>query len=412
MSMRVVLSAGNIAHYHHAALALQKAGLLERYLCVLSGGESDTWWGRWLPHDKQQRMQGKRLPALDLSLVQTIPFPYLTTQALRRMGLINIERANAWFSVWYDQASQRYVKQADIFHYVNSMGLMTSQMVKGHGGTIICDVRAAHIDTEISTLQTEYKLLGLPYQSPRAHLRERLIAEYCTADFIIAPSSYAAETFVQQGIANEKIFVVPYGVDPSKLRVRHQKQPKQTFPFRVIFVGQIIPRKGLHYLIEAFIKLNLPRSELLIFGRGAPIYQNLLQNMASSGNDSIKFFGHVPQATLWRHYREADVFVLPSLSEGSALVIYEAMAAGLPVIVSENTGAKELVREGQDGFVVPIRDVRSLQEKLQWLYEHPFERTMMGQQATARAQQFTWEGYGERLIRVYQRVLNGNKYDE
>jgi glycosyltransferase involved in cell wall biosynthesis len=100
----------------------------------------------------------------------------------------------------------------------------------------------------------------------------------------------------------------------------------------------------------------------------------------------------VPQADLPKIYRSADVFVFPSLLEGMPLVVLEAMASGLPVITTPN-GPGDLVRDGVDGFVVPIRDVDAIVEKLEYLRAHPEERLRMGQNARERAKMFTWEHY-------------------
>lgn len=409
MTTRVVLSAGNIAHYHHAAWALQEAGLLRRYLCALSGWEADAWWARMLTQDQRKRLQGKHLAGLDSTLVQTIPVPYIATQALRRTGLISVGQANIWFSAWFDWASRKYVNQADIFHHVEGLGLQTAQNIKKHGGLIICDVRSQHICAHEAILQSEYHQLGLHHQSQQGPLQERLLAEYDLADFVIAPSSYVVETLVENGIPRAKTFMVPYGADLSKYASLQSQTPhKETDrPFRVLFVGQVVPLKGLHYLIEAFVNLRLPRSELLIFGRGEQEYQDLLQKMIPANQGNIRFLGHVPQIELWQYYQNSDVFVLPSLSEGSALVVYEAMSAGLPIITTSHAGA--VLRDGIDGFIVPIRDVKAIQDQLTFLYEHPQKRRAIGATAREYAGEFTWERYRKRLLEVYRQIEQREK---
>jgi glycosyltransferase involved in cell wall biosynthesis len=119
----------------------------------------------------------------------------------------------------------------------------------------------------------------------------------------------------------------------------------------------------------------------------------------------VRFVGHVPKADLPELYRRASVFVLPSLADSYGLVTLEAMACGLPVIVTENCGSKEAVREGVDGFVVPIRDPQALATALRRLYDDPDRRHAMGRVAATRAREFTWERYGDRLLAVYDRIL-------
>jgi len=106
-------------------------------------------------------------------------------------------------------------------------------------------------------------------------------------------------------------------------------------------------------------------------------------------------------------YADASVLVLPSIEDGHPLVVLEAMASGRPVVVSENTGTKDAVREGVDGFVVPIRSPDAIAERLQWLHDHPAERAAMGRAAREQALRYPWTRYGDELVAAYRRVLDG-----
>src|SRR5690606_29766449 len=108
---------------------------------------------------------------------------------------------------------------------------------------------------------------------------------------------------------------------------------------------------------------------------------------------------HVPQSSLPEIYRGADVFVFPSLLEGMGLVVLEAMACGLPIITTPN-GPSDIVRDGIDGFVVPVRDPDAIAERLEYLYKHPDQRQEMGHNAQIRAREFTWKAYRERIRAV------------
>jgi glycosyltransferase involved in cell wall biosynthesis len=107
---------------------------------------------------------------------------------------------------------------------------------------------------------------------------------------------------------------------------------------------------------------------------------------------------------LFRYYSNASVFVLPSLADSFSLVVLEAMACGLPVIVSAHTGSKEVLTEGLDGFIVPIRDVEALKEKILYFYRHPDAREEMGEAALCRVQELTWDLYGERAVEIYRSI--------
>ena len=112
----------------------------------------------------------------------------------------------------------------------------------------------------------------------------------------------------------------------------------------------------------------------------------------------VELVGPVPRSEIGAHYRWADVFLLPSLCEGSATVVYEALAAGLPVICTPNTGS--VVRDGIDGFIVPIRDVDTLVDRVEWLARRDSLRHEMSANARRRAAEFTVTEYARRLLRV------------
>ncbi|MEP0805757.1 MAG: glycosyltransferase family 4 protein [Chloroflexota bacterium] len=399
---KIILSAGNIAHYHHAALALHQAGWLWKYFCVFRGENDLGFLERLLSSSLRKRLNGKALPGLDLHRTRVFPLPYLFTQTLRRLRLTSQARTDAWFGALYDLATLHQTEGAGVFHFVNGMGLRTARRVKKRGGIVICDVRAEHVDRQEETLRREYDRLGLPYRSLRALYRDRLLAEYEVADFLIVPSPFVAESMTCSGIPPQKIILLPYGVTLRHFSPERPDRERAERHFRILFVGQIIPRKGIHHLVQAFTRLRLPQSELIVVGQGNAEYLTLLKGLVSP-DVSVRFTGQLTQVELWAYYQSADVFVLPTLSEGSALVVYEAMAAGLPVITTPNAGA--VVRDGVDGLLFPICDVDALQDKIQYLYQNPDARIAMGNSAWERVQEFTWERYRERLVQAYARHI-------
>lgn len=407
MQTRVILSAGNISHYHHTALALQEAGRLSDYFCVFNGKNDLGFAQQFLPSDLRKRLAGKSLGGLDAKRIRTFASPYFLTQSMRRIGLIGQARADALFGRLYDRATLYKADDADIFHFVNGMGLRTAQRAKERGRVVLCDVRAEHVDRQEEILMVEYDHLGLPYRSRRALYRDRLTAEYELADFLLVPSSYVAETFIRSGFSSDKVLILPYGVDSSRITSwdMSKEHAKTNHPFRILFVGQVLPLKGVHYLIQALTGLDIPHVELVIIGRGDNEYLRLLNRLIPS-KVTIQWLGHIPHMEIWQYYLESDVLVLPSLSDSFGLVVSEAMTAGLPVIVSENTGARDIIQDGVEGFIVPVQDAKGLQEKLAYMYEHPPERREMGHAAMGRVKDFTWERYRERLLDIYEVILD------
>ena len=214
--------------------------------------------------------------------------------------------------------------------------------------------------------------------------REAHLAHGC-----IAASSFTARTLIEQGIDASRLRVVPYGVDLDAFAPRALPPAR---PFRVLFVGQMVQRKGLSYLLDAWRRLALPDAELILAGRGfaddallAPHAGLVTRRDAVSGPELAEL------------YRTSHVFCMPSIAEGFGLVYLEALASGTPVIGTPNTGAPDVVRDGREGFIVPIRDPETLAARLRWCYDHPAALAEMRGAARARAEMFSWRAFRSEL---------------
>jgi glycosyltransferase involved in cell wall biosynthesis len=113
--------------------------------------------------------------------------------------------------------------------------------------------------------------------------------------------------------------------------------------------------------------------------------------------ETVRYLASVPHTQLNQHYINANVFVFPSLVEGFGLVLLEAMACGIPVITTPNTAGPDIITDGVEGFIIPIRDVDALKEKIEWCYGHPAELAEMGRAARRKAEQLTWTRYQQQL---------------
>jgi len=224
--------------------------------------------------------------------------------------------------------------------------------------------------------------------------RRKMLEEFALAHRIVVPSEFVRDTFREEGVPDEKLVLIPRGVDAE--RFRPAAEPPATF--RAVFVGAIGHRKGVHYLLEAWERLGLPDGELLLAGGVQAEIAPLVARHA--GKLGVRCVGHVDPLPF---YQSASVFVFPSLSEGSAKVTYEAMACGLPVVVTPNAGS--VARDGVDGLVVPVRDASALAEGILKLYRDPDLRLTMGRAARKRAEAHTWEHYRARILAAYADAL-------
>lgn len=225
---------------------------------------------------------------------------------------------------------------------------------------------------------------------------ERKEQEIELADHIFVPSSFVQNSLLDAGVKQEKISVIPFGAPIDYFH----PQPKKDNLFRALFVGRVAPRKGTHYLLQAWKELHLPDSELLLVG-----INDFPDGWLNQYIDIIRYLKSVPHSSLNEYYSAASVLVFPSLVEGLALVQLEAMACGIPIITTVNAGGSDIVTDGVEGFIIPIRDLQMLKEKLEWCYRHPQELAEMGQAARRKAEQLTWNLYRQKLGKRVQEIL-------
>ena len=301
----------------------------------------------------------------------------------------------------YDRAASNLIPEdSDIFVGWSSFSLHSIRRSKQRGVKTVLERGSSHIQFQNEILREEYDRFRVKGELTHPKIVEKEISEYAEADYISVPSMYVKKTFLDRGYPEEKIIHVPYGVDLQNFR----RIPKRDNTFRVIHCGALTLRKGVHYLIQAFAELSLPGTELWLIGT---ISQEIKPFLARYASDIIRHLGPFPQANLFKYYSQGSVFCLASIEEGLAMVQAQAMACGLPVICTTNTGGADIIRDGVDGFVVPIRDVNALKEKLLYLYKNPEHRRAMGESAHNRVVTgFSWSDYGMKMCQHYSNIVS------
>lgn len=200
-----------------------------------------------------------------------------------------------------------------------------------------------------------------------------------------------------------ELVTVPNGVDTNLFTPADDRPVR---PFTIICVARLIERKGQHHLLQAFAQLRADCAEpvrLIFVGTGdAEPQLRALANRLDLG-ETVHFKGFVPREQMPLVYRDADVFALPSEQEGMSIALLEAMASGLPVIVTETGGTAELVTQGQNGEIVPWADVSGLARALQRMMDSN-ERQRMGQESRRRAVSFGWTALAARYLELCARV--------
>lgn len=340
---------------------------------------------------------------LDRSKVDTFPYTHLAQYAIDRYfpSLSRISDELGYpTALLFDEWLDRRVPNSgiDALIAISGAGLKTGKHLQERGGTFICDRGSTHLSRGDELHAAEFKRWGLEYKFDiRDTVREEAIYE--VADAITVPSNFAARTFVQSGIPKEKIHVIPYGVQLDKF-FPVGEPPLDSF--EVLFAGQVSLRKGVPYLLQAFAQLNHPRKRLRVVGGVAASIKPLLGNLPQT---NVEFVRNVSQAELARYMSTSHVLVLPSIEEGLALVQAQAMACGCPVLATTNTGSEDLYDDGIEGFIVPIRDIAALRDRMQQLADDPSLQRRMSEAALLRVRLMGgWKQYGDRWESLLKRL--------
>ena len=305
------------------------------------------------------------------------------------------------FELYDRHASRHLMASSDIFVGLSGCCLYSLRRARRMGAKTVLERGSSHMLYQRKILTEEYRKFGLEKEVVHPKVVERELTEYQEADYISVPSHYVKETFIRQGIPAAKLIQTPYGVDLSNFH----PVPKQDKIFRIIHCGGLSIRKGIPYLLQAFSELRLKDAELWLIGSITDEIKPFLRQFSSP---AIVHKGPFPEKDLYRYYSQGSVFCLASIEEGLAMVQAQAMACGLPVICTTNTGGADLVREGRDGFILPIRDVDAIKEKILYFYENPDAGHVMGESALRRVQAgFSWSDYGHKMIAAYQNLLKG-----
>jgi starch synthase len=387
--MKVIYTAPNRAHHYRYASSLFEASFL---LSFVSG------FSRLSPRSKIVKLKDKLYHA---DILQTI---YLISLKVRLpKTLCNYLAYLA--KIEQDLACRKFLKDADLFLFYNGSGLLSCRHAKENNVITVVEAVNSHVEYQEDLLREEHRKLNLKWAPFHQSEKRRRLKEYDEADYILLPSEFVKRSFLEKGFPENKLIKVPFGFDNlNKIEIKKTANIKADFT--VLFVGSISVRKGLRYLIEAFNALEQPNKKLIIVGPRDAV--SGIDDMILT-NDII-FKGVLKGVDLANEYRLADIFCLPTLEEGMALVQGEALSFGLPIITTTNSGGDELITEGQEGFIVPIRNAKVIHEKLRLLSSDKDLLSMMTLAAQKKAASLNgWDASGALLCKKLQKLILKHK---
>ena len=398
------------ANVRQTALALVQAGMLAGFHTTIAwrpGGMLD----RALPRGVRAEFERRSYPGIPPELIHAHPFREMARLAAIRRGwdgLIRHEVGRFSFDA-VSRALEREVAAEvsgafalDAVYAYDACALDIFEAARLRGIRCIFDQPtgywrpALEIAAEESELRPEWAstLAGTRDSAAKFARKDREIA---LADAIVVASTFTAETLkAYPGEIAASVYRIPYGAPP----VGEPRRPtRREDPLRVLFVGQIGQRKGVGYLLDAVDRLGAA-GKLTLLGRPLDVPPVLKRAF-----ERHRWIESAPHPEVLRLMREHDVLVFPSLFDGFGLVILEAMAQGTVVIATPNTAAPDLLDDGRDGFIVPIRSADAIAGRLTQLAEDRGLLAQMSEAARQTAARRTWEEYRRKVIEAVRAAV-------
>jgi len=319
----------------------------------------------------------------------------------RKLTGIRFDRFGESECAWFDRLSWLRMKSPDVLYGWAGYSLFCGTETKKRGGTYVLERSCPHIDYQEELIERESAYLGIEYKKKSSWWRERCLAEYQQADRIVVPSIYSYQSFLKMGIHKQKLYVAP--LDHPRMAPRKRQTRKQKEVIVGVLGGNPV-RKGYVHLFQAWDRLKPKNAKLIVKAEKKELESYPVLKELISKCPSIEFRGYYPDISDF--YSECDLFCLPSIDDGFGLAMLEAICHSLPVIVTENVGAADLLRSSKAGYVVPPFSSDVFVEVLGELIDDRFKREEMSTAAYALANQLSCSSvYYDRIRALYSQHL-------
>jgi glycosyltransferase involved in cell wall biosynthesis len=399
------------ANTREAAKALNDAALLMEFWTSVYW-RPETLVDAVLPSSLSRELGRRAFPQVRPNQVRSHPWPEVARLLAIRLGLSGLVKHEVGrFSVdaIYRSLDRRVADRLKRDPRVNAVyayedgAIESFRVAQDLGIKTIYELPIGYWRSYRELMAQEAGLRGewavtLPGNGDSAEKRDRKDEELARASRILVPSRYVRETLRGADSLRAEVSIVPYGAPivniPAKKTSRSLKDK-----LKVIFIGSLSQRKGISYLLDAIRQLG-SAVELTLIGRRVSDCRPL--------DSALKIHRWIPSlshAEVLQELQQHDVMAFPSLFEGFGLVVLEAMACGVPVIATPNGAAPDIIHDGDDGFIVPIRDSQALAGRLELLSRDRELLASMGHAAQRTAAQHSWRLYRDRLVEIVRRTL-------
>ncbi|MEH2143417.1 glycosyltransferase family 4 protein [Nostoc sp.] len=396
--MKISIVVGGRWHAFDLARELYSAGVLHRLITNYPKYKTRKWG---IPDDK----------------VVSLPLTLLLGKAMYQIGKEKlVMKSQALLHNLFAKAASRYLEGSTLVHGWSSFSEPALHWTKRNNIPFLLERSSSHMKVQCQLLREEYQQLGLHWTETHPEIVAQELREYEMTDKVAVPSLFVERSFLDQKFPEKRLFLNHFGTNIKSF----SSGLKQDNVFRIIYAGSLSVRKGIHYLVRAFMEADISNSELCLVGGATAETPHLL----TAADERIKLIGHVPQLQLVDYYRNSSVFVMASIEEGLACVQAQALACGLPLICTTNTGGEDLLRmsgvepiklerdieEYPAGYLVPVRNSEAIAICLKILAYNPKILRQKQQAALElRGQDLSWQAYAQKSIEAYKAIIKKNR---
>ena len=409
MDYKILVAHPGQQHSYHTASALKRYNLLACYVTTVYDKETSIlmrWIKKLISGENRVKAQNRRTPELDDADVVL----YGELMGLIEIFLNRYDKSKTIYRWWHKITSDYFGRKVASLAIKMNVDAVIMYDTNSNACFRMLKERAPHILRVMDVAAANRLYMKTIYESdmeraPRFAKKLRAEVEHLwdngflnrsreelkLTQLFLSPSTFVKKSLRFSGVEEERIEICPYGTNFSP--VQRQYDDPTNRPLRVVYVGNITEMKGISYLLEAAMRIPREKVQFTLVGH----YDNS-SHIFDQYMEHVCFTGRVLHDKVKDILCSSDVFVFPSLGEGLSLSVLEAMACGLPCIVSENSGANDAIVNGMNGFVIDIQDTNAIYEKIMWFADHREEISRMGKEALESVKKYQWQGSYDTIL--------------
>lgn len=421
MSYKVIVAHPGKQHSFRLASALKKNGMLCKYVTTIYDKKSSFMMRilkKFLDQGNRKRVNSRKNP----DLIDDDIDQFCELSGLIEIILARYDKSKRFYNKWHAFTSDRFGKKvaalamrekvdAVIMYDTNSLSCFEILKKEAPGIKRIMDSSAANrlfmkkvYEQDIKTCPIfSRKLKGeVSYLWDKRSI-DRCMREIDNTEYFLVPSEFVKKSFLFSNIEEQKIKICPYGSN-FEVATHIIEDDSLSRCLEAVYVGNVTEMKGIYYLLEAVSSIPNNLVHLTVVGA----YDNSL-HIFDKYIGRVTFTGRIQHDEVKKILYESDVFVFASLGEGLSLSVLEALACGLPCIVTEHSGANDAIEDYKNGFVIPIQSVKAIKDSLMWFADNRKLIPEMKQRAVETAEKYTWEVYEERVSSSIVQIIEGER---